>query len=223
MKRSTLPLRVPIALALAVGMAGTGLAASIVVAGAGGEARAWTTNSLVANVDVADGILISRSRADSQLAARPFSSDWTDVEAGTLFCALTVAVAPGGSASVLFGDTADPALSVDCDADWRVASAGMFLPPWVSGGMATQTNRLEFLLRVDEAHGQGALAWARASRNGDAWINRTDIAPANLNWRLPLHLPGNWRSVTVRLAGAGAELLELRLKYRPDASVLQVR
>ena len=134
MKRSTLPLRVPIALALAVGMAGTGLAASIVVAGAGGEARAWTTNSLVANVDVADGILISRSRADSQLAARPFSSDWTDVEAGTLFCALTVAVAPGGSASVLFGDTADPALSVDCDADWRVASAGMFLPPLVSGG-----------------------------------------------------------------------------------------
>ena len=49
-----------------------------------------TTNSVLADISLEDGVAVSCSQTDSQISLAPFDDDWAAVDEGTLFGDLTV-------------------------------------------------------------------------------------------------------------------------------------
>ena len=188
-------------------------AATVVVAG-GTAPASVQTNSVFASVDFEDGFFASTSETDSQLALSPFPADWQNVREGTLLCEMAVVSGASNTVTVLFGDCADPALSVTFADGWRLVAPGTFPAEMPLADGAIRTNRLALALRTLDAQGNvhvGATDGAGTARE------------TRFKWPSAAYLPENWPSATVWLAGAEAKLLSLRLKYRPDPSLLIMR
>lgn len=199
-------------------------AAQIFVLGTSGiSPQLMVTNSVFSDVSIENGILISYSPTDSHITCNPFVDDWNAVQNGTLHCDLTVVSDVTNSVSVLFGSCNDPALSVFCADDWQIMPAGVFPRRMRTiGGSNLSTNRIEFVLRIPNEKTQGKLH-AKASVNLGVLSAREDLALTSLNWRYPSQLPENWQTVTFQLAGDNARVLDCKMKYRPDESVLMFR
>ena len=73
-----------------------------------------TTNSVLADISLEDGLAVSYSQTDSQISLAPFDDDWAAVDEGTLVGDLTVVSGASNIVSVLFGDADDP-FSADND------------------------------------------------------------------------------------------------------------
>lgn len=188
-------------------------AATVVVAG-GTAPASVQTNSVFASVDFEDGFFASTSETDSQLALSPFPADWATVREGTFLCEMAVVSGASNTVTVLFGDCADPALSVTFADGWRLVAPGAFPAETPLADGAVRTNRLALALRTLDAQ-------------GNVHVGATDGAGAvretRFKWPSAAFFPENWPSATVWLAGPEAKLLSLRLKYRPDPSLLIMR
>ena len=188
-------------------------AATVTVVG-GAAPASVQTNSVFASVDFGDGFFASVSATDSQLSLSPFPADWAAMREGTFLCDMTAVSDASNTVSVLFGDCADPALSVTCALDWSLLAPGAFPAETTADDGAVRTNRLALTLRIQDAQGN-----VRVSATDGAGAARE----TQFRWPSPAFFPENWPSVTVWLAGPEAKLLSLRLKYRPDPSLLIMR
>ena len=74
-----------------------------------------TTNSVLTDVSLEDGVAVSCSQTDSQISLAPFNDDWAVVDEGTLLGDITVVSGASNLVSVLFGDVADPAFTIESD------------------------------------------------------------------------------------------------------------
>lgn len=194
-------------------LAATCPAATVAVVG-GAAPASVQTNSVFASVDFGDGFFASTSAADSQLSLSPFPADWAAVREGTFLCDMTAVSGASNTVSVLFGDCADPALSVTCARDWSLLTPGTFPAEALADDGAVRTNRLSLTLRILDAQGNVRVS----ATDGTGVVRET-----RFRWPSPAFFPENWPSVTVWLAGPEAKLLSLRLKYRPDPSLLIMR
>jgi hypothetical protein len=108
-----------------------------------------TTNSVLADISLEDGVAVSFSRTDSQVSLSPFGDDWDVIDDGTLMGDLTVVSGASNIVSVLFGDSDDPAFTIESDGRWTILPAGEFVPR-ISNmpPCPVQTNKLEFVMRT---------------------------------------------------------------------------
>ena len=177
-----------------------------------------TTNSVLADIRLEEGVAVSCSQTDSQISLAPFDEDWTAVDEGTLFGDLTVVSGASNLVSVLFGDVADPAFTIESDGQWTILPSGQFASHIdTDPSLPIQTNLLSFVLRTP--HGQPHIT-ARISANATAY---TDLPPITWRWDIPAHHPSNWQRISLLLAGPEAKILGLRLKWRPDGTQLILR
>ena len=177
-----------------------------------------TTNSVLADISLEDGVAVSFSQTDSQVSLSPFDDDWAAIDDGTLFGDLTVVSGASNVVSVLFGDAADPAFTIESDGQWTILPSGRFAPHMnVPVPLPVQTNRLSFVMRIP--HGQPCLE-TRASANGSV---PTILSTVTWRWDNPAHHPENWQALSLQLAGPEAQILDLRLKWRPAGTQLILR
>ena len=177
-----------------------------------------TTNSVLADISLEDGVAVSFSQTDSQVSLSPFDDDWASIDNGMLFGDLTVVSGASNLVSVLFGDADDPAFTIESDGQWTILPPGRFAPHLnVSLPLPVQTNRLSFVIRIP--HGQPRLE-ARASAKGSVPTCLSTIAWC---WDNLVHHPENWHTLSLQLAGPEARVLALRLKWRPDGTQLILR
>ena len=177
-----------------------------------------TTNSVLADICLEDGVVVSCSQTDSQISLAPFDDDWAAVDEGTLVGDLTVVSGASNIVSVLFGDADDPAFTIESAGQWTILPSGQFASHLDTAlSLPIQTNRLSFALRTP--HGQPHIT-ARTSINVGA---RTDLPPITWHWDISAHHPSNWQSISLLLAGPEAKILRLRLKWRPDGTQLILR
>lgn len=177
-----------------------------------------TTNSVLADISLEDGMAVSCSQTDSQISLAPFDDDWAAVDEGTLLGDLTVVSGASNVVSVLFGDADDPAFTIESDGQWTILPSGQFASHLDTDlSLPIQTNRLSFVLRTP--HGQPHFA-ARTSANATAY---TDLPPITWHWNISAHHPSNWQSISLLLAGPEAKILRLRLKWRPDGTQIILR
>ena len=85
-----------------------------------------TTNSVLADISLEDGVAVSCSQTDSQITLAPFDEDWAAVDEGTLLGDLTVVSGASKIVSVLFGDADDPAFTIESDGQWTILPSGQF-------------------------------------------------------------------------------------------------
>ena len=174
-----------------------------------------TTNSVLSDISLEDGVAVSFSQTDSQISLAPFDEDWAAVDEGTLVGDLTVVSGASNIVSVLFGDADDPAFTIESDGQWTILPSGQFASHLDTAlSLPIQTNRLSFVLRAP--HGQPHLA-GRASTNAAAYTN---LPPITWRWDISAHHPSNWQSISLLLAGPEAKILGLGLKWRPDGTQL---
>ena len=177
-----------------------------------------TTNSVLTDVSLEDGVAVSCSQTDSQISLAPFDDDWAAVDEGTLFGDLTVVSGASNVVSVLFGDADDPAFTIESDGHWTILPSGQFASHLdTAPSLPIQTNRLSFVLRTP--HGQPHIT-VRTSTNAGSY---TDLPPITWHWNISAHHPSNWQSISLLLAGPEAKILGLRLKWRPDGTQLILR
>ncbi len=177
-----------------------------------------TTNSVLSDISLEDGVAVSFSQTDSQISLAQFDDDWAVVDEGTLVGDLTVVSGVSNLVSVLFGDVADPAFTIESDGQWTILPSGQFASHLDTDlALPIQTNRLSFVLRTP--HGQPHFM-AHASTNVGAY---TDLPPITWRWDISAHHPSNWQSISLQLAGPEAKILGLRLKWRPDGTQLILR
>ena len=176
------------------------------------------TNSVLADINLEDGLAVSCSHTDSQISLAPFSNDWAVVDEGTLFGDLTVVSGASNLVSVLFGDADDPAFTIESDGQWTILPSGQFASHMdTDPSLPIQTNLLSFVLRTP--HGQPHFT-ARTSANATAYTN---LPPITWRWDISAHHPSNWQNISLLLAGPEAKILGLRLKWRPDGTQLILR
>ena len=177
-----------------------------------------TTNSVLADISLEDGLAVSYSQTDSQISLAPFDDDWAAVDEGTLVGDLTVVSGASNIVSVLFGDADDPAFTIESDGQWTILPSGQLASHLDTAlSLPIQTNRLSFVLRTP--HGQPHIT-ARTSINVGAC---TDLPPITWHWDISAHHPSNWQSISLLLAGPEAKILRLRLNWRPDGTQLILR
>ena len=177
-----------------------------------------TTNSVLSDISLEDGVAVSFSQTDSQISLAPFDDDWAAVDEGTVFGDLTVVSGTSNIVSVLFGAADDPAFTIESDGQWTILPSGQFASHMDTGpSLPIQTNLLSFVLRTP--HGQPHIT-ARTSANATAYTN---LPPRTWRWDIPAHHPSNWQSISLLLAGPEAKILGLRLKWRPDGTQLILR
>ena len=177
-----------------------------------------TTNSVLSDISLEDGVAVSFSQTDSQISLAPFDEDWAAVDEGTLVGDLTVVSGASNIVSVLFGDADDPAFAIESDGQWTILPSGQFASHLDTAlSLPIQTNRLSFVLRTP--HGQPHFA-GRASTNAAAYTN---LPPITWRWDISAHHPSNWQSISLLLAGPEAKILGLGLKWRPDGTQLILR
>ena len=177
-----------------------------------------TTNSVLSDISLEDGVAVSFSQTDSQISLSPFDEDWAAIDDGTLFGDLTVVSGVSNTVSVLFGDADDPAFTIESDGLWTILPAGEFVPR--SSDLPpcpVQTNRVEFVMRTP--HGCPIIS-AKASIFGGM---STNLLSKTWSSRLPIHRPENWQSITLGLAGPKAKIIDFRIKWRPDGTQLIMR
>ena len=178
----------------------------------------FTTNSILSDISLEDGVAVSFSQTDSQVTLSPFDDDWAAIDDGTLFGDLTVVSGASNIVSVLFGDIDNPAFTIESDGQWTILPSGRFASHMnVPLQLPMQTNRLSFVMRIP--HGQPHLE-ARASTTG---TGTTNLPPATWRWDNPAHYPENWQAISLHLAGPEARILDFRLKWRPDGTQLILR
>ena len=177
-----------------------------------------TTNSVLSDISLEDGVAVSFSQTDSQISLAPFDEDWAAVDEGTLVGDLTVVSGASNIVSVLFGDADDPAFAIESDGQWTILPSGQFASHLDTAlSLPIQTNRLSFVLRAP--HGQPHFT-GRASTNAAAYTN---LPPITWRWDISAHHPSNWQSISLLLAGPEAKILGLGLKWRPDGTQLILR
>ena len=177
-----------------------------------------TTNSVLADIRLEEGVAVSCSQTDSQISLAPFDEDWAAVDDGTVFGDLTVVSGTSNIVSVLFGAADDPAFTIESDGQWTILPSGQFASHMdTDPSLPIQTNLLSFVLRTP--HGQPHFT-ARTSANATAYTN---LPPRTWRWDIPAHHPSNWQSISLLLAGPEAKILGLRLKWRPDGTQLILR
>ena len=177
-----------------------------------------TTNSILSDISLEDGVAISFSKTDSQVSLSPFGDDWVVIDDGTLFGDLTVVSGASNLVSVLFGDAANPAFTIESNGHWTILPPGRFAPHLnVPFPLPVQTNRLSFIMRIP--HGQPHLA-ARTYVNGSVFTN---LPTATWRWDNPAHYPENWQTLSLQLTGPEAKILDFRLKWRPEGTQLILR
>ena len=176
------------------------------------------TNSVLTDISLEDGMAVSCSQTDSQISLAPFDEDWAAVDEGTLLGDLTVVSGASNLVSVLFGDVADPAFTIESDGQWTILPPGQFASHLDTAlSLPIQTNRLSFVLRTP--HGQPHFM-AHASTNVGAY---TDLPPITWRWDISAHHPSNWQSISLLLAGPETKILGLRLNWRQDGTPLILR
>ena len=176
------------------------------------------TNSVLSDFSLEDGVAVSFSQADSQISLSPFDDDWASIDDGTLFGDLTVVSGASNNVSVLFGDAADPAFTIESNGYWTILPSGQLAPHLNDPlSLPVQTNRLSFVMRIP--HGQPCLE-ARASANGSV---PTSLSTVTWCWDNLAHHPENWQTLSLQLAGPDAQILDLHLKWRPDGTQLILR
>lgn len=195
-------------------------AAKLTVFGNGAAYFPAATNSIVADVSFEDGFALSLSAADSQLSLNPFDDNWAAVSNGTLFCEITTVSGASNTISVLFGDHGNPALTIAASDKVEVVPAGAF--PAIRADApcgATATNRVSLVLHV--LRGQKR-AWTETwtSTNGG---ERSGPKTARFDWPDSALYPEAWEEFSIWLAGPEAALLDLRLKWRPDGTMMIFR
>ena len=132
-----------------------------------------TTNSVLADISLEDGLAVSYSQTDSQISLAPFDDDWAAVDEGTLVGDLTVVSGASNIVSVLFGDADDPAFTIESDGQWTILPSGQFASHLDTAlSLPIQTNRLSFVLRTP--HGQPHIT-ARTSTNMAAYTDHPPI------------------------------------------------
>ena len=177
-----------------------------------------TTNSVLTDVSLEDGVAVSCSQTDSQISLAPFNDDWAVVDEGTLLGDLTVVSGASNIVSVLFGDADNPAFTIESNGQWTILPSGQFSSHLVEAlSLSVQTNRLSFVLRTP--HGQPHFM-AHASTNVGAY---TDLPPITWRWDISAHHPSNWQSISLLLAGPETKILGLRLNWRQDGTQLILR
>jgi hypothetical protein len=177
-----------------------------------------TTNSVLADISLDDGVAVSFSPTDSQVSLSPFDDDWTAIDDGTLFGDLTVVSGASNVVTILFGDAADPAFTIESNGEWTISPSGQLAPLMnVPHQLPVQTNRLSFVMRIP--HGQPLLE-ARASANGSV---STNLPLVTWHWDNPAPYPENWKVLSLQLAGPEAKILDFRLKWRPEGTHLIFR
>ncbi len=177
-----------------------------------------TTNSVLADISLEDGVAVSFSPTDSQISLSPFDDDWASIDDGTIFGDLTIVSGASNIVSVLFGDVDDPAFTIESNGEWTILPSGQLAPlKNVPPQLPVQTNRLSFVMRIP--HGQPCLE-ARASANGSV---PTSLSTVTWRWDNPTHYPENWQTISFQLAGPEAKILDLRLKWRPEGTQLILR
>ena len=195
-------------------------AAKLSVFGNGAAYFPAATNSIVADVSFEDGFALSLSAADSQLSLNPFDDNWAAVSNGTLFCEMTTVSGASNTISVLFGDHDNPAMTIAISDKVEVIPPGTF--PAVRSDApcgAVATNMVSLILHVLRDQKR---AWA------ETWISvngRARIGPENarFDWPDASLYPEAWEEVSIWLAGSEAALLDLRLKWRPDGTMMIFR
>ena len=176
------------------------------------------TNSVLADINLEDGVAVSFSQTDSQISLSPFDNDWATIDDGTLFGELTVVSGASNIVSVLFGDVDDPAFTIESNGDWTILPPGRFAPHLNDPlPLSVQTNRLSFVMRIP--HGQPHLE-ARARADG---LVSSNLPTATWHWDSPAHYPENWQALSLQLTGHEAKILDFRLKWRPDGTQLILR
>ena len=176
------------------------------------------TNSVLADISLEDGVAVSCSQTDSQITLASFDENWAAVDEGTLLGDLTVVSGASNLVSVLFGDVADPAFTIESDGQWTILPPGQFASHLDTAlSLPIQTNRLSFALRTP--HEQPHIT-VRTSTNAGAY---TDLPPITWRWDISAHHPSNWQSISLLLAGPEAKILGLRLKWRPDGTQFILR
>lgn len=177
-----------------------------------------TTNSVFADISLEDGVAVSFSQTDSQISLSPFDDNWATIDDGTLFGDLTVVSGASNIVSVLFGDAADPAFTIESNGKWTILPPGRFAPHLNNPlPLPVQTNRLSFIMRIP--HGQPHFE-ARTCVNG---LVSTNLPTATWLWDNPAHYPVNWQTISMHLAGPQAQILDLCLKWRPEGTQLILR
>ena len=177
-----------------------------------------TTNSVMTDISLEDGVAASFSQTDSQVSLAPFGDDWAAIDDGTLMGDLTVVSGASNTVFVLFGNADDPAFTIESDGRWTILPAGEFVPR--SSDLPpcpVQTNRLEFVMRTP--HGCPIIC-GKASIFGGM---PTNLPPKTWSWALPIYRPDNWQSITLGLAGPKARIIDFRIKWRPDGTQLIMR
>ncbi len=214
--RAILPVSLLLALLLSVPRHG----AKVTLFGDGASAPTMATNSVVADVRLEDGLAISLSDSDSQLSVSPFQADWADIPDGTFRCDITVLSGASNTVSVLFGDHDDPALTLSASDVVRLVPAGTFPPPRPAAPSgATTTNRISLALHLHRDAG-AVSALPQVSVNGSPLPGP---GAEKIRLEAPRHLPQNWGEVSLWLAGPEARVLDLRMKWRPDPTLLIAR
>ena len=174
-----------------------------------------TTNSVLTDVSLEDGVAVSCSQTDSQISLSPFEDDWAAIDDGTLLGDLAVVSGTSNIVSVLFGDADDPALTIESNGQWTILPSGQFASRLDAAlSSPVQTNHLSFALRTP--HGQPHFT-ARQSTNAGAY---TDIPSVTWRWDISAHHPSNWQHISLQLAGPEAKILDLHVKWRPDGTQL---
>ena len=177
-----------------------------------------TTNSVLADISLEDGVAVSFSQTDSQVSLAPFGDDWAAIDDGTLMGDLTVVSGTSNTVSVLFGNADDPAFTIESDGRWTILPAGEFVPRSSNlPSCPVQTNRLEFVMRTPH---KCPIICAKASFFGGM---PTNIPPKTWSWELPTQRPENWQAITLGLAGPKARIIDFRIKWRPDGTQLIMR
>lgn len=177
-----------------------------------------TTNSVMTDISLEDGVAASFSQTDSQVSLAPFGDDWAAIDDGTLMGDLTVVSGASNTVFVLFGNADDPAFTIESDGRWTILPAGEFVPR--SSDLPpcpVQTNRLEFVMRTP--HGYSIINVKTSIFGGMPII----FPPKTWSWELPTHRPENWQSITLGLAGPKSRIIDFRIKWRPDGTQLIMR
>ena len=185
----------------------------------GGVGLPWqvVTNSVLANIDIEDGFVASLSRTDSEVSLAPFPAGWDKIADGTLLCDITVVSGASNVVSVLFGDCDDPTITVESDGNWTILPPGLLRQFGEWSHHEVQTNRISFVLRSQETR-----ATVEATAQKGTMAAET-LTPVSFDWPDEAYRPENWRTITLLLAGPEARIIALRMKWRPDGTMLIMR
>ena len=182
---------------------------------------AIATNSIFHNATIEEGVVISLSSTDTHLTFTP-SADIVDFAPGTFVLSVSTVADCSNTVSVLFGDCADPALTVECDGGWRIHPPRSFRDlgdaPTTT---ALSTNTLSFSLRLSR-QGNARVAKCSALRDELPTALAPTALPSAFRWD-DRHLPQNWNGVAVLIAGPRARLLNLAARYYRDGTRMEVK